>query len=90
MNHEEIRNIPTDRTVTYARIVVVYRVHEDDPNRVPITVGGNLIIYPGELTTPTADLTTTQVMWNSVISTRNAQYMCSDVKDFYLCTPLER
>ena len=47
MNHEEIKNIPTDRTVTYARIVVVYRVHEDDPNRVRITIGGNLIIYPG-------------------------------------------
>ena len=29
-------------------------------------------------------------MWNRVISTRNARYMCADVKNFYLCTPLER
>ena len=29
-------------------------------------------------------------MGNSVISTRNARYMCADVKNFYLCTPLER
>ena len=70
MTHEEIKNIPTDRTVTYAQIVVDYRAHKDDPNRVCITVGGNLIKYPGELTTRTADVTTTKVMWNSVISTR--------------------
>ena len=29
-------------------------------------------------------------MWNSVISTQNARNMCADVKNFYLCTPLER
>ena len=90
MTHEEIKNIPSDRTVTYARIVVDYRAHKEDPNRVCITIGGNLINYPGEIMTRTADLTTTKVMWNSVISTRNARYMCADVKNFYLCTPLER
>jgi hypothetical protein len=29
-------------------------------------------------------------MWNSVISTRGARYMCADASDFYLATPLER
>ena len=48
MTHEEIKNIPSDKTVTYARIVVDYRASKDDPNRVRITVGGNLIHYPGE------------------------------------------
>ena len=43
MNHNEIRNIPTGRTVTYARVVVDYRPQIDDPNRVRITVDGNLI-----------------------------------------------
>ena len=90
MTHEEIKNIPSDCTVTYARIFVDYRAHKDDPNMVRITVGGNLIKYPGELTTRTPDLTTTKVMWNIVISTRNARYMCADVKNFNLCTPLER
>ena len=90
VTHEEIKNIPTDRTVTYAQIVVDYRAHKDDPNRVRITDGVNLINYPEELTTRTADLTTTKDMWNIVISTRNARYMCADVKNFYLCTPLER
>ena len=90
MSLDEIPNIPADRTVTYARIVVDYRAQKQDPNRVRITVGGNLIDYPGELTTRTADLTTSKVMWNSVISTRKARFICADVKNFYLCTPLDR
>ena len=72
MSLDEIRQIPRDRTVTYARIVVDYREQKADPNRVRITVGGNLIEYPFELTTRTADVTTSKVMWNSVISTPNA------------------
>ena len=87
MIHEKIRNIPSDRTATYARIVVDYWAHKADSNRVRITARDNLIEYCGELTACTADLTTTKVMWNSVISTRNAQYMCANVKNVYLCTP---
>ena len=34
MTHEEIKCIPADRTVTYARIVIDYRPQKDDPNRV--------------------------------------------------------
>ena len=90
LTHQEIADIPVDRTVTYARIVVDYREQKADPNRVRITVGGNLIDYPGELTTRTADLTTTKLMWNSVISTPDAKYMTADIKSFYLETPLDR
>ena len=42
--------IPLDRTVAHALIVCDYRPQKEDPNRVRITVGGNLIEYPGELT----------------------------------------
>ena len=47
MTIDEIKQISKDRTVTYARIVVDYQPQKDDPNRVRITVGGNLIDYPG-------------------------------------------
>ena len=30
------------------------------------------------------------MMWNSVISTEGARYMCTDIKSFYLESPLER
>ena len=87
-----IRNIPRDRVVTYARIVVDYRSHKNNPNRVRINAGGNLLknLYPGELTTRTSELTTSKCMWNSVIITKGAIYMCEDFSNFYLATPLER
>ena len=72
LSREEIKCIPVDRTITYARIVVDYRQQKEDPNRVRITAGGVLIDYPYELTTRTADLTTTKLMWNSVICTKGA------------------
>ena len=87
---EQIQHIPKDRTITYARIVVDYRPQKTNPNRVCITAGGNLITYPGELTTRMADLTTTKILWNSVISTPHARYLCLDIKNFYLGTPMDR
>ena len=90
MTHKEIRNIPKNWTVTYARMVVNYRPQKPDPNKVRITAGGNIIKYPGELTTQTADLTTSKILWSSVLSTQDAKYMCIDIKNFYLGTPLDR
>ena len=37
---DEIKNIPKDRTITYARIVVDARPQKKDPNRVRTTVRG--------------------------------------------------
>jgi hypothetical protein len=56
LTHDKIRRIPKDRTVTYARIVIDHHPQKDDPNRVRITVGDNLIDYPYKLTTRTADM----------------------------------
>ena len=51
MSHKDIPNIPMDRVVTYAKVVVDYRPQKEDPNRIRITAGGNLINYPGEFYT---------------------------------------
>ena len=90
LTRDNITNIPRDQTVTYARIVVAERPQKPDQNRVRITVEGNLLDYPGELTTNTADLTTIKLLWNIVVSTRGAKYMTIDIKNFYLNTPLDR
>ena len=81
---------PKKRIFTYVRIVVDYRKQKKDPNRVCITVGGNLKDHPFELTKITAYLITTQIMWNIVFSTLDTKYMCVDIKKMYLATPLER
>ncbi len=61
-----------------------------DPHCIRITAGGNLIKYPCELSTRTPDLTTSKLMWNSVLITEGAKYMCLNIKYFYLTAPLDR
>ena len=63
---------------------------ERDKYRTRITIGGNLINFPGDCGTPTADLLTVKLLFNSIISTPNAKFMSIDIKDFYLCTPMKR
>ncbi len=89
MTHAEVLLIPADRTVTYARVVVNFFPQKLNPHQIRITARGNLINYPGELTTRTANLTTSKLMWNSVLSTKGAKYMCLDIKNFYLTAPLD-
>ena len=86
------QQIPQDRRrdITYGRIVCTYRSEKKDPYRTHIMMGGNLINYPGDCGTPTADLLTIKLMFNSIISTPNAKFMTIDIKDFYLMTPMDR
>ena len=83
--------IPTDRRkdVTYRRICVDLRPQKEEINRTRLTVGGNLIDYPGDVSTPTADTTTAKIIINSTISTPGAKFMCGDIKNFYLGTPMD-
>ena len=67
-----------------------YRSKKKDPYRTRITMGENLIIYPNNCGTPTADLLTIKLMFNSIISTPGAKFMMIDIKDFYLMTPMDR
>jgi hypothetical protein len=90
LSHANICKIPQDRTVTYARIVIDHCPQKEDPNRVCITVGGNLIDYPFELTTHTANMVSSKILWNSVISTKDARFAGADIKNMYLETPLDR
>jgi hypothetical protein len=85
-------NIPDNRKgdETYARIVCTYRKGKKDKYRTRITMGGNLVNYPGDCGTPTADLLTVKLLLNSIISTPNAKFMTLDLKDFYLMTPMKR
>ena len=53
---------------------------------VRVTAYGNLILHPGELTTQTADLTTSNTLWNSVVSTECAEFAGADIKNFYIET----
>ncbi len=90
MTLNKIKKIQKNQTVTYAHVVVNFCPQKANPHCIQITAGGNLIDYPGKLSTQTADLTMSKLMWNSVLSTEGAKYMCLDIKNFYLMAPLDR
>jgi hypothetical protein len=52
------------------------------------TVGSNRINYPGEVATPTTEMLVAKMLFNSVISTKGAQFVTMDISNFYLMTPL--
>ena len=89
LSHTDICKIPQDRTVTYAHIVIDHRPQKEDPNRVCITVGGNLNDYPFKLTMHTANMVSSKILWSSVIGTKDAQFAAADIKPLYLETPLD-
>ena len=84
--------IPQDRCkdVTYISFVSSVRTEKEDQNRVRATMGGNLINYPEDVGTPTADLLLIKIFLNSVISTPGAKFANADISNFYLGTPLTR
>jgi hypothetical protein len=90
MRFISIHEVPKGRTITYARFVCTERPQKKEVEHTRITIGGNLIFYPGMVWTDTADLTTCKILWNSVLSTPGAKFMCINIKNFYLNTPLER
>lgn len=83
-------DVPKDRNATYVRVVVADRPRKAEEERVRVTVGGDKVDYPGEVSTKTSELVTAKVLLNSVISDPDALFMCADVKDFYLNTNLPR
>ena len=82
--------MPKDRKTTYASIVVSIRPEKTETHRTRLTVGGNLIDYPGDVSTDTADLTTAKLLFNSIISTKKARFLGIDISNFYLNTPMKR
>ena len=90
VTHEQTNDTPEDRTVTRARIVVDCRLQKKDPHRVRMTAGGNLADHPGEATARTADMVTSTILRNSVVSTKNARHCTTDIPIFFLATPLDR
>jgi hypothetical protein len=82
------QSIPKGKEITYGFFVVDIRPHKPAVHRVSLTVTRG-IHYPGGVSTRSADLTTSKCLWNSTIFTAGAKYMCLDVNNFYLGTPME-
>ncbi len=60
------------KEIIYRKVVCEIWEGKDDKNFTRITVGGNLIFYPGNVGTNTASLELIKLMLNSVISRKGA------------------
>ena len=85
-------NVPQARIrdVTYGSFVCNVRNKKKEKNRTRFVVGGDRINYPGEVATPTAEMLVAKILFNSVISTKEARFMTMDISNFYLMNPLAR
>jgi hypothetical protein len=77
------------KQIIYTKVVCEVCKGKDDENCTRITVRGNLICYPGNTGTNTGLLELIKFMLNSVISRKGARFACTDIKNFYLNTPME-
>jgi hypothetical protein len=82
--------IPSDRKPTYPRFVCEIKPHKVEVNRTRLTLGGNLIDYPGDVSTRTADMDTIKMIFNSTVSTPGAKFCSMDITNFYLNTKMDR
>ena len=86
------KEIPHDcrKYVTYAQFVCSVRPKKKDKNRTRFTLGGDKIYYPGEVATPTADILATQILFNSIISTKESRLMTINTSNVYFMPLLKR
>jgi hypothetical protein len=84
----ELTNIPKDRKITYSKIVCDYKPHKKEKERVRLTVGGDRLDYSGDVATSTTDITTFKILINITLSTKDDVMMKTDIKNYYLGTPL--
>lgn len=71
----EFPHLTDGKTGTYSRVVCNQRPQKEEVNHTRITVGGNLINFPGDCGTPTADTLLVKLLLNSVISTPGAKFV---------------
>ena len=82
--------VPESRIVTYGRIEAEIIPQKSETHRTRLTVGGNLIHFPGDVTTPTEDLITSKLIFNILLSIKNVKFMCADISNFYITNLMNR
>ena len=77
------------KQICHTKVVCEVRPEKDDPDRTRITIGGSIILYPGDVGTNTASLELIKLLFNSILSRKGARFSTIDLKNFYLDTPMK-
>ena len=85
-------DISSDRQITYANFICDYRIHNSEPYRIRLKVGGDHLDCPNNTSSTAASLLKKKLLLNSTISDAYLGdcFMNMDLKDFFLATPMAR
>ena len=75
---------PKDKKVAYDKIFCKVKPEKEEKERTRLAVGGNLLDFTGNISAPTASVTTEKCVFNSVVSTPGDMCILADIKYFYL------
>ena len=59
--------VPKDKKVTYGKIVCEVKPEKEEKERTILTLGKNLLYFRGNISAPTASVTTSKCVFNSVV-----------------------
>ena len=76
--------VPKDKKVTYGKIVCEVKPEKEEKERTRLTVGGNLLDFTENISSPTTSVTTEKCVFNSVVSTPEVRCLLACIKHFYL------
>ena len=71
-----------DKRVTYGKIVCELKPEKEEKERTRLTVGGNILDFTDNLSTPTSSVTTANCVFNIVVSTPGARCLSADINFF--------
>ena len=85
------RLVPKNKKVAYANMVCDHRPDKEEKFRVCLTVGGDVLEYYGDASSPAASLLESKLLINGVISDAHhgARFLTLDIKDYFLQSILE-
>ena len=85
-----INQVTTGQNITYANPVYDYLPRKYNPYHVRLTIGGDNINYPSNSGSPSATLLEAKFIFDRLISTPGSWFICADIKDYFLCSHIER
>ena len=74
--------IPNNKVATYGRLVSDLKSHKTEEQRVRLTIDGDRIDCPYDISAPVVDLATIKIHLNSIVSTPKAKFFCTDIRIF--------
>ena len=87
----EKQEVPRNKKVAYANMICNYRPIKEEKYRTRLTIGGDVLDYDNNTSSPAASLLETKLLLNSVILDADigARFMTADLKDFFMQSFLE-